>query len=83
MTAAANPLSRLAPCMRLQSCVPLLHQRSKDNPTALLELQIEDILCRCSTVPSTRGDNQEPKDYLLKQETAFNIHNPSLDHRDR
>jgi hypothetical protein len=83
MTAAANPLSRLAPCMRLQACVPLLHQRSKDTPTGLLELQIEDILCRYSTVPGTRADKQEPKDDLLKQETAFNIHNPSLDHRDR
>jgi hypothetical protein len=83
MTAAANPLSRLAPSMRLQSCVRLLHQRSKDTPTGWPKLPIEGILCRCSTVPNTRGDDDEPKDYLLKHKTAFNIHNPSLDHRAR
>ena len=26
---------------------------------------------------------KRPKEYLLNHETAFNIHNPSLDHRDR
>jgi hypothetical protein len=83
MTAAANPLSRLAPCMRLQSCVHLIHQHSKDTPTAFPELRIEDTLYRYSTIPSTRSDDEVPEDYLLKQETAFNIHKPSLDHRDR
>jgi hypothetical protein len=83
MNASANPLCRLAPRMRLHSCVHLFHQGSKHTPTALPELRIEDILCSCSTVPSTRGDDQEPKDYLMKQETVFNIHSPSHDHRAR
>ncbi len=83
MTAAANPLSRLAPCMRLQSCVHLIHQHSKDTPTGFPELRIEDTLYRYSTIPSTRPDDGVPEDYLLKQETAFNIHKPRLDHRDR
>ena len=83
MNAAANPLCRLAPRMRLHSCVHLLHQPSKDTPTGLPELPIEDSLCKCSTVPNTRGDDEQPKGYLLKQKTPFNIHNPSLDHRVR
>ena len=83
MTVAANPLSRLAPCTRSQSCVHLIHQHFKATPTGFPELRIEDALYKCSTISSTRGDDEGPEDYLLKQETAFNIHNPSLDHRDR
>jgi len=83
MNASANPLCRLAPRTRLHSCVHLLHQRSKHTPTGLPKLRMEDILRSCSTPPSTRGDDQEPKYYLLKQETVSNIHNPSLDHRGR
>ena len=83
MNAFANPLCRLAPRMRLHSSVHLLHQRSKDTKTGLPRLRFEDILCRWSTVLSTCGDDQDPKNYLLKREIAFNIHNPSLDHRVR
>jgi hypothetical protein len=83
MNTAANPLSRLAPRTRLHPCVYLLHQRSKDTPTGVPKLRIEGSLCKRSTVPSTRGHDNGQKGYLLNQETAFNIHNPSLDHRVR
>ena len=83
MTAAANPLSRLAPCMRLQSCVHLLHQPFEAALTGSPKPPIETSSGNYSTVPITRGDNDGLKDYLMNQEMAFNIHNPSLDHRAR
>ena len=83
MTVAANPLCRLAPRTRLQSCVHSIHQGSKAAPAGLPKLRIEARLCSCSTFPNTRGDDEGTKNYLLKQKTAFNIHNPSLDHRVR
>jgi hypothetical protein len=44
---------------------------------------IEDGVCNCSTVSITVGDDDRPQNHLPNHETAFNIHNPSLDHRDR
>ena len=83
MTVAANPLCRLAPRPRLQSCVHLIPQPFKAALTALPQRQIEDSLCNCSTVPSAGGHDEGLKDYWPKQETAFNIHNPSITHRVR
>jgi hypothetical protein len=83
MTSVANPLCRLALRTRLQSCVHLLQQRFEATPTGSPKRPNETSSCNCSTVPNTRGDDDGLKDYLLNQETAFNIHNPSLDHRVR
>ena len=79
MNVAANPLCRLAPRTRSQSIPPPF----KAALTGLSQPPIEDGPCNCSTIFSTRGDGEGLKEYLLKQETAFNIHNPSLDHRVR
>ncbi len=83
MTVAANPLCRLAPRTRLRSCLHLIPQHFKAALTGLLRSRIELNLCNCSTVPSTRGNDEALKGSLLNQEMAFNIHSPSLDHRVR
>ena len=67
-------------CSRVFTCI---HQPFKATLTGFAEHRIEDHSMQILNIPSTRGDNDVPKDYLLNQETAFNIHNPSLDHRDR
>jgi hypothetical protein len=36
-----------------------------------------------SLLTITIGDDTRPKRHLINHETAFNIHNPNLDHRDR
>ncbi|MGO9518155.1 MAG: hypothetical protein ACLPND_14015 [Candidatus Korobacteraceae bacterium] len=83
MTVAANPLSRLAPRTRLQTCAHLIQQRFKATLTGLPQRRIEDILRNCSTASSTSGHDDGLQDDLLNQEMPFNIHNPSLDHRAR
>jgi hypothetical protein len=83
MNVAANPLCRLAPRTRSQSCAHSIPPPFKAALTGLSQPPIEDGPCNCSTIFSTRGDGEGLKEYLLKQETAFNIHNPSLDHRVR
>jgi len=83
MNAFANPLCRLAPRMRLHSSVHSIHRGSKAAPAGLPKLRIEARLCSCSASPNTRAGDEATKHYLLKQKTAFNIHNPSLDHRVR
>jgi hypothetical protein len=83
MTVAANPLSRLAPCTHSQSCVHCTRLRFNATLTGLPQRRIEDNLGNCSTVSGTSGDDDGLKDYLPNQKIAFNIHNPSLDHRVR
>jgi hypothetical protein len=83
MTVAANPLCRLAPRTRSQSRVHLIQQRFKTTLTGSLRRHIDDSPCNCSTISSTSGEDDRLKSYLLNQEIAFNIHNPSLDHRVR
>jgi len=83
MTAAANPLCRLAIRTRLQSCVHRIPQPFKTTLTSSPQRPIEHGPCSCATVPSAHGDDEGLKEYLLNQEMAFNIHNPSLDHRGR
>ena len=51
--------------------------------TGRLRSRIELKLCNCSTVPSTRGNDEALKGSLLNQEMAFNIHNPGITHRAR
>jgi hypothetical protein len=83
MTAAVNPLCRLALRMRLRSCVHRIPQPFKTTLTGSPQRPFKQSPCSRSTVATTRGDDDGLKGYLLNQETAFNIHNPSLDHRAR
>ena len=83
MTRAANPLCRFAPCTRSRSCAHLIPQPFKAALTGRLRSRIELKLCNCSTVPSTRGNDEALKGSLLNQEMAFNIHNPGITHRAR
>jgi hypothetical protein len=83
MTVATNPLCRLAPRTQLQSCVHSIHQASKAAPEGLPMLPIKACPCSDSTSSSTRGNDSGTQGYLLKHETAFNIHNPSITHRVR
>ena len=84
MTVAANPLCQLAPGTRSPSCVYSIRLRFSATIKRLAaSRKIKDRLCNCSAVFSTRGDGERSQEYPLNKETAFNLHNPSLDHRVR
>jgi hypothetical protein len=83
MTVVANPICRLAPRTRLQSCVHWIPRPFKTAPAGLPKPRIEAPLCSRSAFSNTRDDNEGTKNYFLKQKTAFNIHNPSITHRVR
>jgi hypothetical protein len=83
MTLAAKPLHRIAPCMPSQSCVNFIPQRIKTTFAGLTQKQIKDRIGNCSTVSSSCDNHHHPQKLLLNHEVTFNIHNPSLDHRDR
>jgi len=83
MTADANPLRRLAPCMSPWQCVP-----NPQNSSIATLNRILQPLPRCLHCPRLNGcHHQRRKNNSKKNSTAtrapFNIHNPSQDHRDR
>ena len=78
MNVAANPLCRLAPRTRSQSCAHSIPTTIQSRPNRLVATpnQRQSSLQLAPAIFSTRGDGEGLKEYLLKQETAFNIHNP-------
>ena len=83
MNLAANPLHRLAPRTPSQSCVDFVPQPIKTTFTGLMQKQIKDRIGNCSAVSSSCGNDHHPQKFLRNHGAAFNIHNPSLDHRGR
>ena len=85
MTVCANPLCRLAPRTPSQQCVPQLAEQLQNHVQR--HPQRPDRRARsCSCSPRFHHHRRRSTPTKLIRrtpQTAFNIHNPSRDHRDR
>lgn len=83
MTASASPRRRLAPRTSSQQPAP----RTCNGFKTTFNHTLKRLYCGPLIQPLTHTHHYrrqlQPKKHLPNQETLFNIHNPSQDHRDR
>jgi len=83
MNTVANTLRRLAPCTSLRQCAHRLQNSSMATLNRILKSPHRKLRSRRLTVVHHQRPKTGPQSLSPEVQMLFNIHNPSLDHRDR
>jgi hypothetical protein len=83
MTTCTKPVGRLAPRTSSQECAPITQNCFKATFNGFAERRDPGPLMQPLTIFDCHRQQRQIQKLLAILHALFNIHNPSLDHRDR